>query len=370
MDYRKEIDGLRALAILPVVMFHSGLPMFNWGYIGVDIFFVISGYLITSIIYPKIKKNEFSFIEFYENRVRRLFPALFVMVAFSSVIALMIMDPKNLVEYSYSVFSSLFFYSNFFFWNEIDYFEDSSELMPLLHTWSLSIEEQFYILFPIILIFFLTYTKHKASLLLNILCILSFLLWCYGTLFHSTANFYLPITRAWELLAGAILSIHIYEKGFPKGKFSDVGILILILSFYIFSLDIENKNLFMFFPVTGVILILLSKDHSFVVNLILKNKLFVFFGLISYSLYLYHQPIFAFAKVFFVDLDNAQTIFIVALSILISYISWRFVESIFRKRLNSKISFQNTLNLLTLPLLISITIGSYSIYTDGNMKTT
>ena len=147
MDYRKEIDGLRAIAILPVVLFHSGLPFFNWGYVGVDIFFVISGFLITSIILPKIINHDFTFLWFYENRIRRLFPALFLMIFSSCLVALLLLDPIKLKDFSYSIFSSIFFYSNFFFWQEIDYFESNSELMPFLHTWSLSIKNSFTLFF-------------------------------------------------------------------------------------------------------------------------------------------------------------------------------------------------------------------------------
>ena len=179
MDYRKEIDGLRALAILPVVLFHSGLPYFNWGYIGVDIFFVISGYLITCIIFPKIEKQEFAFSWFYENRIRRLFPALFLMITFSSLMSLFLLDPIKLEEFSLSIFSSILFYSNFFFWQEIDYFESTSELMPLLHTWSLSIEEQFYILFPILLIFLVRFMHKRLLSIIFAIGLVSLALWIY-----------------------------------------------------------------------------------------------------------------------------------------------------------------------------------------------
>lgn len=367
MDYRKEIDGLRALAILPVVLFHSGLPYFNWGYIGVDIFFVISGFLITSIIFPKIENNDFTFSWFYENRVRRLFPALFLMIGISSLASIFFLEPIKLREFSLSIFSSIFFYSNFFFWNEIDYFESDSELMPLLHTWSLSIEEQFYIFFPILLIFLAKTCSKNVLTIIATLTISSFMLWIYGNIFFQTATFYLPITRAWELLAGAFLAIYIYKYGFLKNKLlSVIGLLILFLSFCLFSAENKLKNLFMILPVIGTLMIISVKSHHALVKALLTNKISIFFGLISYSLYLFHQPIFAFAKIYFIDLKIYQTIFFIVLAIYVSFLSWRYFEQIFRTRYKSQLDLSKTAIFLSFPFILSIFFAIYSIKTDGN----
>lgn len=367
MDYRKEIDGLRAIAILPVVLFHSGLPFFNWGYVGVDIFFVISGFLITSIILPKIINHDFTFLWFYENRVRRLFPALLLMIFSSCLAALLLLDPIKLKDFSYSIFSSIFFYSNFFFWQEIDYFEWNSELMPFLHTWSLSIEEQFYIIFPILLIVLVRKIKKYLLTIIALLSLFSLALWLYGSIFFQTATFYLPITRAWELLAGVFLAIYVHRYGFFKNKdLSAIGLLIIFLSFYLFSAEGKLKNLFMVLPIIGTLLILSVERHHSLVKAVLINKVSVFFGLISYSLYLFHQPIFAFAKIYFIDLDFYQIIFFLILSIFISYISWKYFERIFRTRYKSKLNFSKTLISLSFPFLFSIFIGIYAIKTDGN----
>ena len=369
MDYRKEIDGLRALAILPVVLFHSGLPMFNWGYIGVDIFFVISGYLITCIIFPKIEKREFAFSWFYENRIRRLFPALFLMIVFSSLMSLLLLDPIKLVEFSYSVFSSIFFYSNFFFWQEIDYFESTSELMPLLHTWSLSIEEQFYILFPILLILLVRFLHKRLLSIIFAIGSVSLALWIYGNIYFQTATFYLPITRAWELIAGAFLAIFVYRYGYLKNKYtSTIGLFIIFFSFYIFSLGGSAKNIFMLLPVLGTLMILAAKNHSSFLKLLLQNKISIFFGLISYSLYLFHQPVFAFAKIYFIDLGYIEVIAFIGFSILLSFFSWNYVEKIFRKRFNSQINFSKMIPILCLPILVSISIAIFSIKTEGNKQ--
>ena len=367
MDYRKEIDGLRAIAILPVVLFHSGLPYFNWGYIGVDIFFVISGFLITSIIFPKIVSNNFTFLWFYENRVRRLFPALFLMVFLSTLTALFLLDPIRLKEFSYSIFSSLFFYSNFFFWGEIDYFESNSEIMPFLHTWSLSIEEQFYIFFPIALVIIVkSFSKYLLPIIF-FLAVSSLALWIYGNIFFQTATFYLPITRAWELLSGAFLAIYIHKFGFLKYRIlSTLGLLLLFISFYFFSVESKLKNLFMILPVIGTLMILSVKSHYYLVNALLMNKVSIFFGLISYSLYLFHQPIFAFAKIYFIDLESYQIIFFILLSILLSIISWKYFEQIFRIRYKSQLNFSKTALALSLPFLLSVSFAIYAIQTDGN----
>lgn len=369
MDYRKEIDGLRALAILPVVLFHSGLPMFNWGYIGVDIFFVISGYLITCIIFPKIEKREFAFSWFYENRIRRLFPALFLMITLSSLISLFLLDPIKLEEFSFSVFSSIFFYSNFFFWQEIDYFESNSELMPLLHTWSLSIEEQFYILFPILLIFLVRFMHKRLLSIIFAIGMVSVVLWIYGNVYFQTATFYLPITRAWELIAGAFLAIFVYKYGYLENKYSStIGLFIIFFSFYIFSFGGSAKNIFMLLPVLGTLMILAAKNHSSFLKLLLQNKISIFFGLISYSLYLFHQPVFAFAKIYFIDLGYIEIIAFIGFSILLSFFSWNYVEKIFRKRFNSQINFSKMILILCLPILASISIAIFSIKTEGNKQ--
>ena len=178
--YRPEIDGLRALAVLPVILFHAGYNNFEGGYVGVDIFFVISGYLISSIIIYEVELGKFSLKNFYERRARRILPALFSVILISAPFAWFILLPADLELFNNSAFSALTFWSNYIFYFEIDYFETSSRLKPLLHTWSLSIEEQFYIIFPILLLFFFKFKKKYFIIFISIIAILSLLVAQWG----------------------------------------------------------------------------------------------------------------------------------------------------------------------------------------------
>jgi len=239
--------------------------------------------------------------------------------------------------------------------------------MPFLHTWSLSIEEQFYIIFPILLIVLVRKVKKYLLIIIALLSLSSLTLWFYGNIFFQTATFYLPITRAWELLAGAFLAIYVYRYGFFQNKnFSALGLLIIFFSFYLFGSEGKLKNLFMVLPVIGTLLILSVRKHYSLVKAILMNRVSVFFGLISYSLYLFHQPIFAFAKIYFIDLEFYQILFFLILSIFISYISWKYFERIFRTRYQSRLNFSKTLISLSFLFLLSIFIGIQAIKTDGN----
>ena len=213
MNYRKDIDGLRAIAVLSVVFYHGNITYFNGGYIGVDIFFVISGYLISSIIIKDIEKNKFNLINFYNRRARRILPALFLVIFVSNILAFIILTRTELAFYMESSLSGIFFYSNFFFWKNVSYFAADSEFHPLLHLWSLSIEEQFYLIFPFFLI--IAYKINK-KIIFPILLIVFFLSISFSqcTLInnHKAANFYLTISRAWEILAGVIAGYILHFK--------------------------------------------------------------------------------------------------------------------------------------------------------------
>lgn len=195
----------------------------------------------------------------------------------------------------------------------------------------------------------------------------SLMLWIYGNIFFPTATFYLPITRAWELLAGVFLAIHIHRHGFLTNKlFSAIGLIVLFLSFFIFSVESDFKNIFMPLPVLGTLMILSANNHYSFVKAVLMNKASIFFGLISYSLYLFHQPIFAFAKIYFIDLEIFQIIILIIFAIFISFFSWRYFEQIFRIRYKSQLNFSKIIAILSLPFLLSLLIATYSIKTDGN----
>ena len=229
-DYKPQIDGLRALAVLPVIFFHAGFEAFKGGFVGVDIFFVISGFLITKIIISDLYQNKFSIKEFYVRRARRILPALYFVTFCSSIVSLFLFSEDQLIFFSKQIFSVIFFISNFFFWKNTGYFNPSSDLQPLLHTWSLGVEEQFYILFPILLIVIWKLKINRLFLILAIISVSSFILAQFGGNFKiqnltfsypflklpfelfwqaGSGNFYLPFGRAWELLAGSMVALYL-----------------------------------------------------------------------------------------------------------------------------------------------------------------
>ncbi len=220
MKYRIEIDGLRALAVIPVIFFHAGFSFFNGGYVGVDIFFVISGYLITSIILNDLKKDKFSIINFYERRARRILPALFFVMLFCIPFAYFFLLPDEMVKFGRSLIAVSLFGSNFLFWQESGYFDLASELKPLLHTWSLAIEEQFYIFFPILFALIWKYFRSKVFISFLFLFFLSFFFMLIGETIkpNNMFFFYMLPARGWEILSGALIAYYmdsnriIYEE--------------------------------------------------------------------------------------------------------------------------------------------------------------
>ena len=204
MRYRPEIDGLRAIAVLPVILFHAGFTFIGGGFIGVDVFFVISGYLITSIIIEDLENNKFSLWSFYERRARRILPALFLVIFVCIPFAWIWMSQAQLKDFSQSLIAVSFFVSNFLFWRESGYFDTVVEEKPLLHTWSLAVEEQFYIVFPILLIFLWGFGKRKTFWFIMILSAISLLISQLGWRNFEVANFYLAPSRAWELFSGSM----------------------------------------------------------------------------------------------------------------------------------------------------------------------
>ena len=231
MKYRPEIDGLRALAVIPVILFHSGFEIFKGGFVGVDIFFVISGYLITTILIEEIENNRFSIINFYERRARRILPALYFIMLVCIPFAWIWMLPSQIKDFSLSLIAVSFFTSNFLFWRESGYFEALADEKPLLHTWSLAVEEQFYLFFPIFLIVLWRFGKNKVFWIIIFMTFISLVLSEWGWRNKPIANFYLPPTRVWELFSGAIIAFIIQKKGIQKNNFlALIGLFTIIFS--------------------------------------------------------------------------------------------------------------------------------------------
>ncbi len=361
MKYRSEIDGLRALAVVPVILSHAGFEFLKGGFVGVDLFFVISGYLITTLIIEELDNKEFNLVKFYERRLRRIFPALFVVIFFSSLFAWCLLPSPALNKYGDAIIGVSLFISNIVFWRQHGYFEESSDVSPLIHTWSLAVEEQFYLIFPIFLLIFWSLGKKKIFLLITIIALISLLLSEWGWRNKPIPNFYLLPTRAWELLMGSITALIILKKGQQKNQFlSFVGLAAIIFSYLNFDSSTPFPSIYTLIPVIGIILVIIFCNNETLLSKILKNKTIVMIGLVSYSAYLWHQPIFAFARLFLnsLSLDTHIRFFLVFLNFIIAFISWRFIEKPFRNKnfLNSKIFFF----IISLSLSFTILIGYFS----------
>ncbi len=338
LQYRPELDGLRALAVIPVILFHAGLESLSGGFLGVDVFFVISGYLITNIIYSEMTAGRFTFKSFYERRARRILPALVLVCMVSVPAAYFILLPTDFKEFAGSLVSVFLFVSNFFFWTQTDYFATSSDLKPLLHTWSLAVEEQFYIFFPILLLALRNFSRKTVLNVILVLSLGSFLFSIIGSRRFFDANFFLLPSRAWELGAGAAIALALGGGVLSKSKVTAIGGwlgLILVLGSYVFlDKTMLMPGLFSVFPVLGTVLIICCVGHSGDLSTrVMSFKPMVWIGLISYSAYLWHQPIFAFARHLSVfELTFAASVLMVAFTILLSWLTTKFVEAPFRNK--------------------------------------
>ncbi|MCK3779594.1 acyltransferase [Ensifer sesbaniae] len=336
MQYRPEIDGLRALAVVPVLLFHAGFGLLAGGFAGVDVFFVISGFLITSIIHREIRDGSFSVVRFYERRARRIAPALLLVCAVSIPFALMWMLPEELNNFGKSLYAVNFFASNFLFWGQTGYFAPSTELMPLLHTWSLAVEEQFYVVFPLLLLGLRRASAATALKVVLALVVLSFAMTQLLARADPAANFYLLPSRFWELGVGAGLALVTAERlDLARGRremLSALGLAAIVAS-YLFVPESA------FFPgwttvpvVLGTALVLAFARGDTAVGRLLSLKPLVAIGLVSYSLYLWHQPVFTFARLRAIDgIPTGGYALLIVLCFALAYLSWRFVEQPFRK---------------------------------------
>jgi len=372
IKYRSEIDGLRALAVIPVIFFHAGFSFFSGGFVGVDVFFVISGYLITTIIIKELNNDTFSIKRFYERRARRILPALIFVILISSIISFIFLTRIELGSYFKSVIATLLFFSNFYFYKTTPYFRSESDLEPLLHTWSLSIEEQFYIIFPITLLLFHKFFKRYIFLMLAFGFVASLFICQFLALkTGGTLNFYFTFSRAWELALGAICAHTLIYKDLSystliKNFLSTIGIILIVFSIFFFSRQTVFPSFYTLVPTIGTSLIILFADKDTFINKILSIKFLVSIGLISYSLYLWHQPLLAFGRIFFDDLSIINKLTLIFLSILMSIISYFLIEKIFRdkNKMNFKTFFRT--GYITSIFLILFSYTSYDFFLSKN----
>lgn len=334
MKYRPEIDGLRALAVVPVILFHAGFELFSGGFVGVDIFFVISGYLITSILVDDIENKRFSIVNFYERRARRILPALIFVMLVCIPFAWMWMLPSQMKDFTQSLAAVSFFASNFLFWHQSGYFEAAAEVKPLLHTWSLAVEEQYYLLFPIFLIAAWRIGKNRVFWMIVIFAIISLGLSEWGRRSMPMANFYLAPTRAWELLAGSIAAFVVYKRGVrANNALSLLGLAAILFAIFAYDTSTPFPSVYALVPVIGVVLLVLFAEKETLAAKFLRTRLFVGIGLISYSAYLWHQPLFAFARLKNFEAPTEYLMLSLVLASLgLALISWKFIEQPLRSR--------------------------------------
>ncbi|MDW6024612.1 acyltransferase family protein [Mesorhizobium sp. BAC0120] len=332
--YRADIDGLRAIAVLPVVLYHAGIPGFQGGFVGVDVFFVISGYLITSLIAGEIAEADFSLLHFYERRVRRIFPALFAMMTACAIFAWMFFMPEEFRFFGRSMRATALFTSNIQFARESGYFDLGAHMKPLLHTWSLAVEEQFYIIFPLLLVALSRFGRSRTIATLLLLFAASLAASAWGVFQWSTNAFFLSQFRAWELILGALLAFQIVpapSRPLTRQVLAAFGVGLIATAVLVFNKSTPFPGLAALLPCLGAALVIHANAQDGLVGRALQTPALVFIGLISYSLYLWHWPLIVFSPYFTGhQLSVAQGSAIVVGSLILAAISWRFIEKPFR----------------------------------------
>lgn len=336
-QYRPDIDGLRAVAVLSILFFHLGIAPFSGGYVGVDIFFVISGYLITSIIVREISAGNFSVAKFYERRVRRILPALAVVLIATMAMGAVLLSPAQFEDLGKAAAATSVFSSNIYFFLGAGYFDGPSELKPLLHTWSLAVEEQFYILFPFVLMLVARYGGARYFRWLVVLAAVSFVACAIVTPQREIAAFYLIPFRAWELLIGGVLALRIVPA-FPNRVAANLasllGVAMMLFAVFAYTHETTFPGVAAAAPTIGTALVIhAGMSDGLFVNRVLATRPMVFVGLISYSLYLWHWPAVVYAKHFLInEPTDLETVVILGFILVASTLSWRYVETPFRDR--------------------------------------
>lgn len=367
MNYRREIDGLRAIAVLPVIFFHAGFKAFSGGFVGVDVFFVLSGYLITSIILSEIQAGSFSLVNFYERRARRILPALFFVMSVSFIFAWLWLFPRDMKEFAKSIVNVCIYLSNRLFNKHTDYFDTASELIPLLHTWSLSVEEQYYIFFPLVLAAIWKRQKKFVSHFLLFLATVSLIYSQLQLHKDSSAAYFLLSSRLWELMIGSIVAYLIFTKRIAvksNQAGSLVGLLLILYATFFFDKDTSFPGVNALVPTLGAAFVIIFATPKTIVGYLLNSRILVGIGLISYSAYLWHQPIFAFAR----HKSMAEpTPYLVGgltlLTLVLAYLTWKYIESPFRNRqlYSRKQIFVSSAAFS----LLFILVGLFGIYSNG-----
>jgi peptidoglycan/LPS O-acetylase OafA/YrhL len=363
MKYRSEIDGLRALAVTSVILFHAGLSIVSGGYVGVDIFFVISGFLITSIILGEIQAGTFSIVNFYERRVRRILPALFFVMLVCIPVAWIVLSPYDMKYFSKSLAYVSIFLSNTIFYKQSGYFDAATELKPLLHTWSLGIEEQYYVFFPLLLILLWRYAKNYILHALAVIFIISLLYAQHKVQIKPAAAFYLLQSRIWELMAGSIAAVlvnkNLYSPQFEKlnNPLSIIGFILLAVAIFGFDKTTPFPSFYTLIPIVGTVLIILFATEKTIIARVFSLRPVVGVGLVSFSAYLWHQPIFAFYRHrSYLEATLTDMLVLTGLVFILAVLTWKYIEQPFRNK-----SFLTRKQIFTGALLFSLCFISFGL---------
>jgi peptidoglycan/LPS O-acetylase OafA/YrhL len=365
MIFRSDINGLRALAVIPVLFFHAHLQGFEGGFLGVDVFFVISGFLITSIILKDMETKQFSLLSFWNKRIRRIFPALIFISIIVTIISIFTMLPYDLKNYGQSLFATIFSANNILLYLTSGYWSLAAEFKPLYHTWSLGVEDQYYFLIPLLIILFFNKFS-RLVLFFSFLFVVSFILSFTET--NKEMNFLIISHRLWELMAGSLVALYISKyKVNSNNIMASFGLLLIIYSYALPYSFTNNQALYTLLPVLGTVLIILYSSNKSTVGKLLSIKPLLFIGTISYSIYLFHMPLLAFLRL---SMENQASVylevFFVLVSIPIAYLSWKYIENFFRDKKNiSNKKFYILLVMITTVLLL---IGLSLHYTYGFQK--
>jgi len=376
INYRPDIDGLRALAVLSVVLFHAFPEWIHGGFIGVDIFFVISGYLISSIIFKNLENKSFSFADFYIRRIKRIFPALIVVLISSLFFGWFVLLADEYQQLAKHTIGASTFTNNFMLWQESGYFDNDADTKPFLHLWSLSVEEQFYLAWPLLLCFFFQWKQHLKKILLVLTA--GFIL-IHFYIFHPdrVAAFYTPYARFYELLVGACIGYaHLYPKNIHihnlykrfKSIQSFIGLALVLIGIQIITKESHFPGYYaLLSPVLGTALIIDSPKDSILNKYLFSNKLMVWLGLISYPLYLWHWPLLSFANIIESQTPNLiSRALLVVIAIFLAALTYLFIEKPIRLG-SAKISERKVIVLILFMLLVGITGGI--IYLKGGVQT-
>ncbi|CAO3376766.1 acyltransferase family protein [Azospirillum argentinense] len=336
MTYRPDIDGLRAVSILAVLLFHAKFPLFSGGYVGVDVFFVISGYLIGSIVLHDAQRGRFSLADFYVRRIRRILPALFAALAVTALLALFLLSPQELKSFSQNLAATTLFSSNIVYYLKSGYFENAAEMNPLLHTWSLGVEQQFYIVFPLVLLVLLPYRRPVWIAVLLTAAAASFALSVALVRDHPAAAFYLLPPRLWELVLGALLAfgaVPDFRRRPARELAATLGAALILVSLFALSEATAFPGYAALLPCLGAALLIhAGRSGPTAVGTVLTLRPMVFVGLISYSMYIWHWPLMVFARFHKGrDLSTKETLVLLAIIAAVSVLSWRLIEVPFRK---------------------------------------